>query len=1075
MFTSYAECEIEFLPHSGDAYPLSVTAPGGDATGTLSLPAGDPRYRELLARLEARDTDDAALAELGELLFGALFQGEVREVWLRSQQALQPDQGLRIKLRMSPADPVAALPWELIRDPEYGPLALLDAPIVRYLPQPSPAPARDDELPLRVLLGGGSIRPGDAVERELEEVRAALAELGDYLHVTVEPKLSAALLQRLLREQFHVMHFVGPADGGMEGRPARLGLAGARPRPEWVTAAQLVALLDRSGLRLVALSPTGPRPSLEPLRAIGAALVQAQALTVVTAQFGARDAARAFAGELYRMMAEGYPVDACVTEGRRAVMGAVGLGQADWALPQVYTCAPDGRLLDLPVVVSHNVSGSIAVLPGPGQTGAQAAVNLPHGTLLYAPRPVYVERATPPPRPPRPDRDFRDRESVLYRLQHEIEPGRSAWLRGAPGCGLSALLRQAASTPTARLLPDGVVYVEGVLETATAEDVRQRLFQRFYASAPPAALTPRLAESYLGQLNALFVLDRLPLGGDSLVAIAGTLAGGTVLIGADEPAPDALIDITLHGLPRADAVALLADEAGMAEASPERRARLDRLSAALGDLPLPLLVLGRLIRSGVTSLGTIEALVEALPSRDQGLGAADAERAAEELPLLLAVRIAIMSLAPHETEAVAALARLGGVDGDLTAIATIARLSESDTRAALAWPAELRLVNTGDDRFAIASASLRRALDRLLPPGDQPARAGAYFAAAAAARPGDIPWIEQEASALVAALRVSLQTGDPAQAGVLARAVQPLLTLRGEWGSWERVLDMAEDAASSDAALRAWTLHERGTRAGLLGDREAARSYLEAARRLRENLSDQAGAAATRHNLAYLRLLPPARWAQPLAAEAAAPGRSPAWLWWSAGLLLLAVVVALLLFRGLDAAPAEPTALPVAVAGATPQPSPSPMPTAPPRPTTPALPTATPPSSATTAPTATQTPLCRVTAAALNLRRGPGPAYGPPILALASGAEVLPLARTAGGEWLNVQVVASGQTGWVSADPALLSCNFPPAQLPPGRVPPLPPPQPTATPEPPTPAPPTATPVETPAPAPSVEPTAASA
>jgi hypothetical protein len=58
--------------------------------------------------------------------------------------------------------------------------------------------------------------------------------------------------------------------------------------------------------------------------------------------------ARAFAGEFYRTLAEGFPIGACVTEGRKAVMGAVGLGRADWGIPVVYTRAPDGKLFDLP-------------------------------------------------------------------------------------------------------------------------------------------------------------------------------------------------------------------------------------------------------------------------------------------------------------------------------------------------------------------------------------------------------------------------------------------------------------------------------------------------------------------------------------------------------------------------------------------------------------------------------------------------------------------------------------------------------------------------------------------------------
>ena len=70
----------------------------------------------------------------------ALFQGAIKDVYVRSQGALAGDQGLRLR-SISTETAVIALPWEFLYDPDQGPLALLDAPIVRYLPQ-SPASPR---------------------------------------------------------------------------------------------------------------------------------------------------------------------------------------------------------------------------------------------------------------------------------------------------------------------------------------------------------------------------------------------------------------------------------------------------------------------------------------------------------------------------------------------------------------------------------------------------------------------------------------------------------------------------------------------------------------------------------------------------------------------------------------------------------------------------------------------------------------------------------------------------------------------------------------------------------------------
>src|SRR5829696_2378656 len=99
MFTSYADFEIDIQCRDGDALPFSVRSPGGEARGTLRLPTSDPIYQQLAARLAALDTDQDLLTRIGQILFNALFQGKVKEVYTRSQGLLSLGQGLRIKLR----------------------------------------------------------------------------------------------------------------------------------------------------------------------------------------------------------------------------------------------------------------------------------------------------------------------------------------------------------------------------------------------------------------------------------------------------------------------------------------------------------------------------------------------------------------------------------------------------------------------------------------------------------------------------------------------------------------------------------------------------------------------------------------------------------------------------------------------------------------------------------------------------------------------------------------------------------------------------------------------------------------
>ena len=94
--------------------------------------------------------------------------------------------------------------------------------------------------------------------------------------------------------------------------------------------------------------------------------------------------------------------------------------------------------------------------------------------------------------------------------------------------------------------------------------------------------------------------------------------------------------------------------------------------------------------------------------------------------------------------------------------------------------------------------------------------------------------------------------------------------------------------------------------------------------------------------------------------------------------------------------------------------------------------------------------VCRVLSG-VNLRPGPGIVYEPVLAALGANIELTPLAFVAvgypQGPWLQVQVPATGQVGWVSALPQYVLCTVDPATLPPpGVIPPTPLPPPTAVP-----------------------------
>lgn len=338
---------IEFavgLSARGDGPPAARAdcALVGEARGALR-PPGEP-LQTLLRDMDARPPDDAGLTRIGELLFELLFDEPLRALYLRCK-ALLGQRGMRLLLNIPPELPeLAALPWELLCEPGAGPLALFDASVVRYLPQSAPLPLLRAELPLQVLLTCASPAPAPALEQTFAAIREVLAGLEQrgLARVVAEPHLSAQIVQQRLRQGFHIWHFVGAVAAeqllleGPQGA-APLGLT------------QLAVLLNRSGVRLAVLERCGdvpPHPAA-PDR-LAAALVRAHIPAVITTRFRAPEqVAGRFAGELYGGLAQGLPIDACVSEGRKAVMGASGPGQPDWSSPRVFLRAADSRLIDL--------------------------------------------------------------------------------------------------------------------------------------------------------------------------------------------------------------------------------------------------------------------------------------------------------------------------------------------------------------------------------------------------------------------------------------------------------------------------------------------------------------------------------------------------------------------------------------------------------------------------------------------------------------------------------------------------------------------------------------------------------
>jgi len=267
--------EAEFEP-----FDLSVLDAGHRAGIWLSassrlgavnaVPRKGPRYQ--LAELQNDADWFRSAIRKGESVAdqGARFGGQLRDLVFSADEvallfrrtrgaASAASKPLLVRLLAAP-EPVAALPWELLRAPDDPATPLVFAPDVHFV-----RAARDRRYPLRlapvapplhVLLVLSNPQGSDADDtpfdhyEEGRKLRAALDELVErgVALVDVVDRPSVDALRRNIggRERgYHVLHYLGHA------RPDALKLEGPTGSPSWVSSDNFNALLRTNpGLRL---------------------------------------------------------------------------------------------------------------------------------------------------------------------------------------------------------------------------------------------------------------------------------------------------------------------------------------------------------------------------------------------------------------------------------------------------------------------------------------------------------------------------------------------------------------------------------------------------------------------------------------------------------------------------------------------------------------------------------------------------------------------------------------------------------------------------------------------------------
>lgn len=475
----------------------------------------------------------------------------------------------------------------------------------------------------------------------------------------------------------------------------------------------------------------------------------------------------------------------------------------------------------------------VEILPDPGN-------RLHRRPGMQAPRFRWRSPSKDQPASPAPGRG---RE--LHLIQAAIADGRPIEFHAPCGYGISTLLLAATGDGQEHGPPH--LYLRA--GPGSIEDLAERLVAAMYVPDRPAVPTSEERLQLLGQARAVVVLDDFLAGPDHLSYLLRIMPGCCLVIGSPQPLLNpGGVSHTLHGLTEAAASELISSELRRTLAPAEREA-LIRLIAAVDGQPLHLRQAAALVRSGEHSFAALAAKAERDP------------RVLDQLSL--------DTLSNGQRRALAVLALAAGAFLPIELVRTmsdIAQIGESLTALR-----EHGLTDQRGDRFSLPICkvgSYRRSLLGYIHLAAATRELAAWFAL-------NDPTSAESLSAVDGAIGVLGFAAERRQwetVALLARLIEPTLTLAGRWQACHTVLAHGLSAAQAlgDRASEAYFAHQRGTLQLCRDDLPAAQASLQHALHLRELAGDRKGAAATRHNLGLL--LPPLTPPPP-----PVPGRKPRW------------------------------------------------------------------------------------------------------------------------------------------------------------------------------------------------------
>ncbi len=362
------------ITQTPDGYRVTAQAPdSGLAEAKLDYDAlTAPEFQEKLAQVreEPFTTDQALFREIGDLLFRALFRGQVQDLFFALfSQRVQGEENASLRLRLNVHDnalDLATLPWEFMHHQDVFLATQVNTLLTRQLLNLNYGGIESlkvQGLP-KTLIAIPQVGGLDTAKEEQVVVQALAAAQMPYR--VLKGRVTRQFLDDALAEEpYAILHFIGHGafdedeDGVMHGR-LRLNAAGEDLPPgedeDWINEVELQSLLgNHRSLKLVVLNgcevgEVSQRPEGEGFWGVAPALLRAGIPAVVAMQYPIRDdVAIQFAETFYRRLCTGQwagHVDFAVTLARNACFLAFP-DDRGFATPVLYLRSKDGVIFDI--------------------------------------------------------------------------------------------------------------------------------------------------------------------------------------------------------------------------------------------------------------------------------------------------------------------------------------------------------------------------------------------------------------------------------------------------------------------------------------------------------------------------------------------------------------------------------------------------------------------------------------------------------------------------------------------------------------------------------------------------------